>query len=79
LHSVGGGSAVQFVFFNQSPNTVQIIWLTYSGSREDFAMLEPESTFSVNTYVGDVFEIVNTSGACLSIYFINGAGQVVIY
>ena len=70
---------MQFSFVNDSPVTVEIDWLNYGGARQEFDTLQPNQTYNVNTYIGNVWVITNSSAACEFIYYINGSGNVTVY
>lgn len=81
MHSTGGENSegeVSFSFINDSPVTVQIDWLSYTGARQEFDTLQPGDTYNVNTYIGNVWVIANSSAACEFIYYINDGGNVTI-
>jgi len=76
VHSVAGGPGVPFSFTNNSSESLQLIWLTYSGSRLQYDTLRPGDTYNVNTYIGNVWMIADLQSSCLGIYFVQGNGQV---
>lgn len=76
LRSTGGGAQVPFSFVNNSQESLQIIWLNYSGSRVTYDILPPGRTYRINTYVGEVWIIADSSASCLGIFSIDGPGNI---
>ena len=78
IHSVSGGFAVRFSFVNDSPYSLQIIWLDYVGSRVTYNTVPSGDTYNVNTFTGNVWMVASSSASCLGIFYINGPGSVSI-
>lgn len=76
MSSTSAGQRVSFSFQNESSETLQIIWINYSGSPETYATLPPGETYSVNTFVGNVWLIGDASSNCLGIFDIEGSGHI---
>ncbi|WP_250289702.1 VHL beta domain-containing protein, partial [Frankia sp. CiP1_Cm_nod1] len=68
-------------FSNQSPETVQIYWLDFNGSRMAAAsFLTPGNSYSSNTYVNHLWLVANSSGRCLAIFTAGtSGGRVTVY
>jgi len=78
IHSASGGFAVRFSFVNDSPESLQIIWLNYAGSRVTYNTVPSGYTYNVNTFTGNVWMVASSSASCLGIFYINGPGSVSI-
>ncbi|AEH07946.1 MULTISPECIES: protein kinase domain-containing protein [Protofrankia] len=68
-------------FSNQSPETVQIYWLDFDGSRVAYApALTAGNAYSSNTYVNHLWLVANSSGRCLAIFTAGtSGGRVTVY
>jgi len=78
IHSVASTAEVPFTFVNDSATTVDIIWLNFAGSRVLYAVLSPDTSYRVNTYVGHDWLIAGSGGGCLGVFGIDGSGDIVI-
>jgi hypothetical protein len=73
LHSVPGGAATVMYFYNRSSVTLLIIWINYNGLCQQYDTLPPGGSFTINTFIGNLWMIANSSANCLGVYDINGA------
>ncbi len=78
IHSVAGGSEVSLVFVNQTPETVNIDWITGGGARETYDTLGSGGSYSVNTYIGHVWLITDYQADCLDYFYVNGGGDIIV-
>ena len=78
IHSQAGGEGVAYSFVNNSSETLQLIWLNYAGGRVTYGSIAPGGSYNLNTYIGEVWMIADTTSSCLFIYDINGSGTVTI-
>jgi len=78
IDSLASDSGVEITFANQSTQTVQIIWLTFSGGRDTYNTLAPGTSYVQDTFTQHAWLIANSASTCLGIFRINGAGQIVI-
>ncbi|ONH33444.1 protein kinase domain-containing protein [Protofrankia sp. BMG5.30] len=81
LASARTTDGVLATFSNQSPETVQIYWLDFDGSRVAAASsLTPGNSYSSNTYVNHLWLVANSSGRCLAIFTAGtSGGRVTVY
>jgi len=75
---VASYSEVKFTFINQSTQTLQIIWITFSGGRETYKTLPPGTSYIQYTYIHHAWLIADAATSCLGIFRINGPGQIVV-
>jgi eukaryotic-like serine/threonine-protein kinase len=78
IHSVASTAEVPFTFVNDSATTVDIIWLNFAGSRVLYAVLSPDTSYRVDTYVGHDWLIAGSGGGCVGVFDIDGSGDIVI-
>ena len=76
VSSSSAGQEVRFFFQNETSESLQIVWINYSGSPETYDTLPPGYTYSVNTFVGNVWLISDTSSSCLGLFDIEGSGHI---
>ncbi len=81
LTSARTTDGVQVTFDNQSPETVQVYWLDFDGSRVAYApSLAPGNAYSSNTYVNHLWLIANTNGRCLAVFTAgNTGGRITVH
>jgi hypothetical protein len=76
VSSSSTGLEVRFFFQNETAETLQIIWINYTGSPETYDSLPPGGAYSVNTFVGNLWVIGDASSSCLGLFDIEGSGQI---
>ena len=76
MTSSSAGQAIRFYFENETSESLQIVWINYSGSPQTFDTLPPGYVYSVNTFVGNVWLISDTSSNCLGLFGIEGSGHI---
>ncbi|WP_347402873.1 protein kinase domain-containing protein [Protofrankia symbiont of Coriaria ruscifolia] len=81
LASARTTDGVQVTFDDQSPETVQIYWLDFDGSRVAYApSLATGNAYSSNTYVNHLWLVANSNGRCLGIFTAgNTGGRITVY
>ncbi|WP_131769312.1 protein kinase domain-containing protein [Candidatus Protofrankia californiensis] len=81
LASARTTDGVQVTFDNQSPETVQIYWLDFDGSRVAYApSLAAGNAYSSNTYVNHLWLVANSNGRCLGIFTAgNTGGRITVH
>lgn len=76
--SSSGGSGVSFSFVNRSGADVQVSYLTSGGAPGPGGTIAPGQTFSPSAATGQDWIVDNSESGCLSIFAINGSGEVVV-
>lgn len=76
VSSTASGQTFSFYFQNETSESLQIVWINYSGSPQTFDTLAPGGTYGVNTFVGNVWQISDTSSNCLGLFDIEASGHV---
>jgi hypothetical protein len=78
IRSVASYSEVKFTFINKSTQTLQIIWITFTGGRDTYNTLAPGTSYVQYTYIQHAWLIADSASSCLGIFRINGPGQLVV-
>ena len=69
LKSINGGIETFVDFRNNSSQPVEIFWLNYSGERVKYSNLQPDKSYTQQTYLSHPWMVTNQLGKCLKIYF----------
>jgi eukaryotic-like serine/threonine-protein kinase len=77
VYSKSGGSGVSYSFVNDSDEGIQVWYFTSDGSSTPEATLGPGGSISPSVTTGQYWLVTNSAGGCISIFDINGSGEVV--
>ena len=75
--SISGKVSTKMVFKNNSSNAVKTYWLNYSGERVFYKKLNPNQSYTQQTYVTHPWVITDDSDNCLGVYYPDGQTQTV--
>lgn len=78
MHSLSGDSNAPLTFVNDSVEEVQIFFITIGGARDFYDSLEPNRSYSVNTYTGRVWLITDNQFNCLDYFYVSGSGGEIV-
>jgi VHL beta domain len=76
VSSSSAGQEIPFYFQNDTSESLQIVWINYSGSPQTYDTLPPGYAYHVNTFVGNVWVIGDASSSCLGLFDIEGSGHI---
>ena len=61
--------ARRLTIVNQSRETIDVHWISFTGQRQRMAQVSPGQSYSATTYSGHGWVITNSLGACKALIF----------
>ena len=79
LKSPDGGEAAQITFRNMYPRPVEVWWINGEGKDELYLKLDPDGSEMIETFVGHIWKVVDTTGKkCVFTYSAEKGAETVM-
>jgi len=78
IGSASGGSSVGYSFVNNSGESIQVWYLTPSGSGQLVGTVSAGSSYGPGVKTGQDWMVANSGGGCLGIFTITGGGGITV-
>jgi serine/threonine protein kinase len=76
IGSATGGSSVAYSFVNNSGESIQVWYLTPSGSGQLMSTVSAGNSYSPGVQTGQDWMVANSGGGCIGLFTISGGGAI---